>query len=249
MMGIRSDSAGRSRAEARRQARLREIVDVQTLRRLHPWVVSLLAGSGIRFVPSVPQKNRWEWDDSMFPRRFLTVTFLRGCRVAEGSGWDVIAWDLPGEVIDVRAHPEAQDIFGDPVGPVLIETTIREGTWSYLSRKRHSCFVCVFVFSLCSDQPVRIRRCCSSLLRNPNESHISFTGGRVGFRVDDANKTEVIAETQLTRRYWKLLNGISDAILCVGAAKVEPVKLTVRLVFLLRLLLLGLSFLASRRRC
>ncbi len=42
-------------------ARLRDVVDARTLRCLHPWVVSLLAASGIRFVPSVPQKDRWDY--------------------------------------------------------------------------------------------------------------------------------------------------------------------------------------------
>ncbi|CAM9190525.1 unnamed protein product, partial [Hapterophycus canaliculatus] len=101
MMGFR----GRSRAEARRQARLRGVVDGRTLQRLHPWVVALLAGSKIQFVPSVPQKNR------------------------------------------------------------------------------------------------------------------------VGYRMHDAKKMEILAETQLTRRYWKLLDGVSGAIVCVCTAKVEAMTL------------------------
>ncbi len=33
---------------------------------------------------------------------------------------------------------------------------------------------------------------------------------------------------QLTRRYWRLLEGVADAVSCVGAAKVEASSLTVR---------------------
>ncbi|CAN0116143.1 unnamed protein product [Scytosiphon promiscuus] len=104
-VGFRPGSNSRSRAEDRRQTRLRGIVDGKTLRRLHPWVVALLAGSGIQFVPSVPQNNR------------------------------------------------------------------------------------------------------------------------VGYRMHDANKIEILAETQLTRRYWRFLDDVSGAILCVGAAKVEALTL------------------------
>ncbi|CAM9856752.1 unnamed protein product, partial [Ectocarpus sp. 8 AP-2014] len=44
---------------------------------------------------------------------------------------------------------------------------------------------------------------------------------RVGFRMDDTSKVEALAETQLTRRYWRLLEGVSDAVSLVVAAKIE----------------------------
>ncbi|CAM9112952.1 unnamed protein product [Ectocarpus sp. 12 AP-2014] len=48
---------------------------------------------------------------------------------------------------------------------------------------------------------------------------------RIGFRMDDTNKVEALAETQLTRRYWRLLEGVSDAVSLVGAAKIEAATL------------------------
>lgn len=33
-------------------------MDERTLQCLHPWIVSVLAGSDVQFVPSVPQKYR-----------------------------------------------------------------------------------------------------------------------------------------------------------------------------------------------
>lgn len=53
---------------------------------------------------------------------------------------------------------------------------------------------------------------------------------RVGYRMDDTKEVETRAEQQLTRRYWRLLGGISDAILRVVAAEVEAATLAVRLV-------------------
>lgn len=50
---------------------------------------------------------------------------------------------------------------------------------------------------------------------------------RVGYRMDDADRVEAEAEKQLTRRYWRFLGGISDAISRVGAAKVEAATLAV----------------------
>lgn len=47
--------------------------------------------------------------------------------------------------------------------------------------------------------------------------------------MDDTKKVELRAEKQLTRRYWRLLGGISDAISRVVAAKVEAATLAVRL--------------------
>lgn len=47
--------------------------------------------------------------------------------------------------------------------------------------------------------------------------------------MDDTEKVEVLAEKQLTRRYWRLLGGISDAVSRVVAAKVEAATLAVRL--------------------
>ncbi|CAM9133217.1 unnamed protein product, partial [Ectocarpus sp. 4 AP-2014] len=48
---------------------------------------------------------------------------------------------------------------------------------------------------------------------------------RIGFRMDDTNKVGALAETQLTRRYWRLLEGVSDAVSLVGAAKIEAATL------------------------
>ncbi|CBN74823.1 hypothetical protein Esi_0043_0102 [Ectocarpus siliculosus] len=48
---------------------------------------------------------------------------------------------------------------------------------------------------------------------------------RVGFRMDDTRKVEALAETQLTRRYWRLLEGVSDAVSLVVAAKIEAATL------------------------
>lgn len=62
---------------------------------------------------------------------------------------------------------------------------------------------------------------------------------RVGYRMDDTSKVEIKAEMQLTRRYWRLLGGVSDAISRVCSAKVEATTLAVRLLLsLLGLLLL-----------
>lgn len=47
--------------------------------------------------------------------------------------------------------------------------------------------------------------------------------------MDDTKEVELQAEQQLTRRYWRLLGGISDAISRVAAAKVEAATLAVRL--------------------
>lgn len=56
--GGRHISRNTSTAESRRLERLRGVVDERTLRCLHPWIVSVLAGSDVQFVPSVPQKYR-----------------------------------------------------------------------------------------------------------------------------------------------------------------------------------------------
>ena len=56
--------------------------------------------------------------------------------------------------------------------------------------------------------------------------------GRVGYRMDDTKEVELRAEKQLTRRYWRWLGGISDAISGVVAAKVEAAPLAVRLLAL-----------------
>lgn len=47
--------------------------------------------------------------------------------------------------------------------------------------------------------------------------------------MDDTKKVELRAEKQLTRRYWRLLGSISDAISRVVGAKVEAATLMVRL--------------------
>lgn len=47
--------------------------------------------------------------------------------------------------------------------------------------------------------------------------------------MDDTKEVELRAEKQLTRRYWRLLGGISDALSRVVAAKVEAATLAVRL--------------------
>lgn len=51
---------------------------------------------------------------------------------------------------------------------------------------------------------------------------------RVGNRVVDTSKAEVRAEEQLTRGYWTLLEGVSDAVLRLGRAKIEAAALAVR---------------------
>eukprot|EP00903_Cladosiphon_okamuranus_P009830 g9343.t1 len=56
--GGRHISRNTSTAELRRLEDLRGVVDERTLRCLHPWIVSVLAGSNIQFVPSVPHKFR-----------------------------------------------------------------------------------------------------------------------------------------------------------------------------------------------
>eukprot|EP00752_Nemacystus_decipiens_P004495 g4104.t2 len=62
------------------------------------------------------------------------------------------------------------------------------------------------------------------------ESHVQFVPSvpqkhRVGYRMDDTKKVELRAEKQLTRRYWRFLGGISDAVSRVVAAKVEAATL------------------------
>lgn len=48
----------RKTATSGRAVRLREVVDEDTLSCLHPWLVAMLVGSGIQFVPSVPHSHR-----------------------------------------------------------------------------------------------------------------------------------------------------------------------------------------------
>lgn len=62
---------------------------------------------------------------------------------------------------------------------------------------------------------------------------------RVGRRVLDAEDAEIRAETQLTRRYWRFLDGVPGAVLLLGASKVEAATLAVRDMFQIFLTIKG----------
>ncbi|CAB1110263.1 unnamed protein product [Ectocarpus sp. CCAP 1310/34] len=157
-------------AEFRRRAGLTEIVDERILRCLHPWIVTLLARSGVQFVPSVPHKHSVVL---RFVPSMLDETVARfECNTQNSSA-------------SCRLHPAAHSPTLTPVSRSFLP-------WLIVARY---------------------------LNIMPN------VGARIGFCIDDTSKVEALAETQLTRRYWRLLEGVSDAVLLVGAAKIEAATL------------------------